>query len=206
MPGRERAARVAVRVALCLFRIVQEGLNNVDKHSGAREAEVTLTRTSGTLLVTIADSGRGFDEAAASVQGGLGLASMRERVQLVGGEMTLSIATWAARVIVRAPITEVSRRLPARLVASRDGYDAAPGPGRRGRAEWPRGLSKRRFVDTREAPELEEPVVCGNGRDCAARTVGPLRARRTSVSRDARQSAWGSCRVRRRTHCAGCAR
>ncbi len=51
-------------VALCLFRIVQEALNNVDKHSGAREAEVTLTGTSGALLVTIADSGRGFDEAA----------------------------------------------------------------------------------------------------------------------------------------------
>ena len=97
-------------LALCLFRIVQEALNNVDKHSGAREAKVTLTGTSGTLQVTIADSGRGFDEAAASVQGGLGLASMRERVQLVGGELTLqSQPGHGTRIIVRTPITEVEQ-------------------------------------------------------------------------------------------------
>ncbi|HVQ17309.1 MAG TPA: PAS domain-containing protein [Vicinamibacterales bacterium] len=97
-------------LALCLFRIVQEALNNVDKHSGAREAKVTLTGTSDTLLVTIADSGRGFDEAAASVHGGLGLASMRERVQFVGGELTLqSRPGYGTRIIVRAPITEVEQ-------------------------------------------------------------------------------------------------
>ena len=53
-------------VALCLFRVVQEGLNNVVKHSGAREARVTLTGTTDGLLLTIADSGRGFDATAAT--------------------------------------------------------------------------------------------------------------------------------------------
>jgi signal transduction histidine kinase len=76
-------------VALCLFRVLQEGLNNVVKHSGARECHVQLTGTGDALLLTIADAGRGFDEATATGQSGLGLASMRERLHLINGELTL---------------------------------------------------------------------------------------------------------------------
>ena len=50
-------ASLSPDVQLCLFRIVQEGLNNVVKHSGAREAQVTLSGTRDTLLLRIADSG-----------------------------------------------------------------------------------------------------------------------------------------------------
>jgi PAS domain S-box-containing protein len=93
-------------VALCLFRVVQEGLNNVVKHSGAPEARVTLTGTKGGLLLTIADSGRGFDAADATIRHGLGLASMRERVNLIGGELTVtSDASYGTTICVRVPIT-----------------------------------------------------------------------------------------------------
>ena len=92
-------------VALCLFRVVQEGLNNVVKHSGADQARVTLTGSDDVLLLTIADSGRGFAETAATDQAGVGLASMRERVHLAGGTFTLSSEPGlGVTIFVRMPI------------------------------------------------------------------------------------------------------
>ncbi len=91
-----------------MFRVAQEGLNNVIKHSGAREARVTLTGTNGELRLTIADSGRGFDASAAIDRHGLGLASMRERVHLIGGELTvMSDPGQGATIRVSVPIAEV---------------------------------------------------------------------------------------------------
>jgi signal transduction histidine kinase len=92
-------------VELCLFRIVQEGLTNVVKHSGAREARVTLTGTADALAVRIADLGRGFDLAAAADRDGLGLASMRERLRLIGGELRIhSITGRGTTIDARAPL------------------------------------------------------------------------------------------------------
>lgn len=101
-------------IALCLFRIVQEGLNNVVRHSGAREAHVTLMGTRDGLLLTIADSGRGFDEATATAQGGLGLASMRERMHLIGGELTLETHPGqGSTILARVPTTVVEGKAAA---------------------------------------------------------------------------------------------
>jgi signal transduction histidine kinase len=76
-------------VSLCLFRVLQESLQNSAKHSGARNLEARLWASSGQIHLTVQDSGRGFDLAAASGGAGLGLISMRERLKSVGG--TLSI-------------------------------------------------------------------------------------------------------------------
>ena len=75
--------------ALCLYRIAQEALGNVIKHSGGKGARVELRGTRDSLLLRIADDGVGFDPAAVSGKGRLGLVSMRERIQFIGG--TLSI-------------------------------------------------------------------------------------------------------------------
>jgi signal transduction histidine kinase len=92
-------------VALCLFRIVQEALNNVVKHSGAHKAEVTLKATGSELTVTIADFGHGFNPKAATRTGGVGLASMRERLRLLGGEFTLrSQPGQGTTIVARVPI------------------------------------------------------------------------------------------------------
>jgi signal transduction histidine kinase len=91
-------------VALCLFRIVQEGLNNVVKHSGVREAAVTLRGTRDGLLLVVADSGRGFDEKRVA-EASLGLLSMRERLRLIGGEFTMSSQPGQGTTIVaRVPL------------------------------------------------------------------------------------------------------
>ena len=75
-------------VALCLFRIVQEALQNLKKHSGAAKAEVKLRRTGNRILVSIRDEGKGFD-ARVNGEPGLGIRSMRERARLAGGHLKI---------------------------------------------------------------------------------------------------------------------
>jgi len=101
-------------VTVGLFRIVQEALTNVVKHSRACEAHVTLRATGEVLVLTILDRGRGFDEGGAALyRGGLGLASMRERLRLLDGEFTLrSQPGQGTTIVARVPIP-VFRSTPA---------------------------------------------------------------------------------------------
>jgi signal transduction histidine kinase len=86
--------RLPEAIELSIFRIVQEGLNNVWKHSGASQVCVTLNQASPRLLhLVIADDGTGlladFDMAALSRSGNYGLLGISERVALMGGRLTL---------------------------------------------------------------------------------------------------------------------
>jgi signal transduction histidine kinase len=71
-------------IALCLFRILQEGLRNVKKHSGASKAQVTLHTANAMIHLSISDDGKGFDVREIVNKQGLGLRSMQERARLVG--------------------------------------------------------------------------------------------------------------------------
>ena len=75
--------------ALCLYRVTQEALRNVLKHSGAKTAEVKLTGSREALQLYISDPGRGFDRKKAGAGVGLGLVSMEERVKLLRGSFDL---------------------------------------------------------------------------------------------------------------------
>jgi signal transduction histidine kinase len=77
---------VSPEIALCLFRIVQEALRNVQKHSGAAHAQVRIDKVDDTLHLSISDDGVGFDVNDGVDHQGLGLWSMRRRVRLVGGQ------------------------------------------------------------------------------------------------------------------------
>jgi PAS domain S-box-containing protein len=81
--------KVPQDISLCLFRVVQEALRNVVKHSRAAEVKVELTRHNQQIDLCISDAGAGFDPAFAKVDGGLGLISMRERLRLVGGHLSI---------------------------------------------------------------------------------------------------------------------
>jgi signal transduction histidine kinase len=72
-------------VSLCVFRIVQEGLRNLKKHSGAAKAQVQLRMSSERIVVTIRDEGLGFDLRDLGDREGLGIRSMEERAYLLGG-------------------------------------------------------------------------------------------------------------------------
>lgn len=73
--------------ALCLYRIAQEALQNVVKHSGAEQAAVALRRAQGVIELVIQDDGCGFDVDAVRGTESLGLIGMRERARLVHGHI-----------------------------------------------------------------------------------------------------------------------
>jgi PAS domain S-box-containing protein len=77
-------------VALTAYRIVQEGLRNVQKHSGATAARVYLNATELSLLIQIKDEGRGFNPADMNGRTGLGLISAEERTRLLGGKFWIT--------------------------------------------------------------------------------------------------------------------
>lgn len=96
---------VAPETGLCLFRVLQEALHNASKHSGAGRVEVQLREDSGEIHLVISDSGRGFDSETAMQGGGLGLVSMRERVQLVNGTIAVeSMLHGGTTIHVRVPL------------------------------------------------------------------------------------------------------
>jgi signal transduction histidine kinase/ABC-type uncharacterized transport system substrate-binding protein len=82
-------AGISGDVALCLFRILQEGLRNVKKHSGADRAEIQMDVTGDKLHLSISDRGRGFDSKVRSSQSGIGLRSMEERLRPLGGKLQI---------------------------------------------------------------------------------------------------------------------
>jgi PAS domain S-box-containing protein len=95
---------IAPDLALCLYRIVQEALHNVVKHSGADKASVQLTRDRDSLVLHIADPGAGFAPEEHD-RTGLGLVSMRERVHHLGGKLVIHSAPGSGtRIGVRVPL------------------------------------------------------------------------------------------------------
>jgi signal transduction histidine kinase len=89
--------------SLCMYRIVQEALHNVVKHSGATRASVRLVRRPDALELVVADTGRGFDKSGATH--GLGLTSMRQRAQLLSGDFTIHTSSRRGTCIyVRIPL------------------------------------------------------------------------------------------------------
>ena len=82
-------SRVSEDAALCLFRIAQEGLRNVKRHSGANEAEIRLEGVDETLHLSISDRGKGFDPNARSKKSGIGIRSMQERLRSLGGHLEI---------------------------------------------------------------------------------------------------------------------
>jgi PAS domain S-box-containing protein len=96
-------------VALAFLRLVQESLHNVAKHSGAKSVQVDLTGTSEEISLVVRDDGVGFDVKQLKTAQGLGLVSMRERANLIGGEFVIdstpSVGTW-----IRARVHIAGRR------------------------------------------------------------------------------------------------
>ena len=75
--------------SLCLYRVIQESLANVVRHSGSKNASVDLRAVNGTVAVTIADDGRGFDPGSLGTDRGMGIVSMRERLRMVHGSISI---------------------------------------------------------------------------------------------------------------------
>ena len=91
-------------VTLCLYRVVQEALQNALKHSGAREIIVHLRGDDAALTVSVIDDGAGFD-VSAKFGRGLGLVSMNERLEAIGGTLRIHSAPGqGTRLKIRVPV------------------------------------------------------------------------------------------------------
>ncbi len=92
--------------AIHVYRIVQEGINNILKHAGATDATVTLGVVDSTVRLTIKDNGRGFTREPGNVPGGFGLVGISERARVLGGTATVeSAAGSGTTLVVVIPVT-----------------------------------------------------------------------------------------------------
>jgi PAS domain S-box-containing protein len=98
-------AAVPKEISLCLFRVLQEALQNAVRHSGAQGFAVEVHGAQDGIRLTVSDSGIGFDWRHAINDRGLGLISMRERLRLVNGELSIqSEPGRGTTVLARVPL------------------------------------------------------------------------------------------------------
>jgi signal transduction histidine kinase len=97
-------------VEIALFRIVQEGLTNIHRHSGSVSAAVRLTRQADRVVLQVRDSGRGIGPALLSTSSddfrslGVGIPGMRQRIRQLGGELRISSSSRGTIVTATVPV------------------------------------------------------------------------------------------------------
>jgi two-component system, NarL family, sensor kinase len=104
------AGRLPEATELVLFRVLQESLTNVHRHSGAKRADVSLQTVGGQVILRVRDYGKGMP--AAVVQslredgsgGGVGLAGMTERIREIGGRLDINSSASGTEVVARVPV------------------------------------------------------------------------------------------------------
>lgn len=104
-------------LATTLFRISQEAVNNIERHAGARSAQIVLTVGEGQMRLLVEDDGKGFDPQRASWDAvelqRLGLLGMRERAELLGGQVRIDSAPGkGTRLEVTIPLGETRGKNP----------------------------------------------------------------------------------------------
>jgi signal transduction histidine kinase len=95
---------------VAIFRIVQESLTNVTRHSGARRVEIRVSRGEGNVIVEVCDNGRGFDLESAKRKKSFGLVGMRERAAALAGDINItSVPGQGTSVCVSIPVRRNGR-------------------------------------------------------------------------------------------------
>ena len=125
---------------LCLFRIAQECLTNIHRHSGSSTALIRLWRTPGEIKMEVSDAGRGIDpeiesKIASGESAGVGLRGMQERVNQIGGTLGIHSNGKGLSVVVTLPLTEEA-------VSSDDSKTHNPDDEYEGRREETKPLSR----------------------------------------------------------------
>ena len=130
--------RLSAEVEITLFRVAQEALSNVRKHAGPTRVRIRLRRRSNRLEVEIRDWGRGFappDGPATSSGEHVGLTSMRERMDLLGGQLRIKSAPGRGTTVLAVlPLPPDSRIAAAAEPAPKLSREVKPGRPRRTRS------------------------------------------------------------------------
>jgi signal transduction histidine kinase len=96
---------ITKEVAICFYRVLQEGLRNVARHADTKKAQVSLYGKDDSIYLAIKDQGTGFDPKDTKSKLGLGLVSMQERMRLIRGEIAIESQLGKGTVInAQAPL------------------------------------------------------------------------------------------------------
>jgi signal transduction histidine kinase len=106
--------RMPKDIELALFRVLQEGLTNIHRHSGSKSATVRISYGSGQVSLVLQDFGKGISEATleefrkTSTGSGIGLAGMKERIAELGGSLDIESGERGTTVLVRVPLPSLA--------------------------------------------------------------------------------------------------
>jgi signal transduction histidine kinase len=101
----ELPSAIPREAASCLYRVVQESLQNIARHSGAKRVSVSISVKKNALAVSITDDGSGFELEEARGRGGLGLIGMEERTRLANGKLSITARKGhGTRISVAVPL------------------------------------------------------------------------------------------------------
>lgn len=109
----EDFGRLPRELETAIFRIVQECLTNVHRHSGSSEARIAIARSKGEVQVEVKDAGKGIpeekqEELANAGMPGVGITGMRERIRQLGGSLEIHSDGKGTNVLVRLPVAAAS--------------------------------------------------------------------------------------------------
>ena len=109
LPRNETGPEISDDIALCVYRILQESLTNIRRHSKAKNVNISLVFTSTGLELSVSDDGVGFDMAELGEMRGWGLEGMQERASLVNGTVEVrSVQDRGTSIVFQVPITSLS--------------------------------------------------------------------------------------------------
>jgi signal transduction histidine kinase len=107
---RDGAGRLPEATELVLFRVLQESLTNVHRHSGAKRADVSLQTAGNHVILRVRDYGNGMPPAVLQnlreegSSGGVGLAGMTERIREIGGRLEINSSAIGTEIVARVPV------------------------------------------------------------------------------------------------------
>ena len=189
---------------IIIYRIIQESVNNVVKHAGAREGRVAVRSHESHVEITVRDDGRGFVPAAATAGaapgGGFGLKGLAERVQMLGGTHTIDSGPGRGTTVT----VRIGVSTRARAGSGETGHGTRhPHPDRRRSPDLPTGVAAGHRADSRASPSSPRPRTaigrsnaCGRETSrsrcstspCRSRTALPSRARPANTASRPRSS------------------
>jgi signal transduction histidine kinase len=106
----DEVGRLQPDMETALFRVVQEGLTNIHRHSGSPRAVLSLFMEKGEVILRIQDQGRGIPELSPGTQTvifpGVGIPGMRQRLNQLGGQLEIESNRYGTTVTARAPVLE----------------------------------------------------------------------------------------------------
>ena len=105
-PDRIAGALLSAPEKICVFRFIQEALNNAYRHASGQGQAVDVDLRDGRLAVAVSDAGPGFDPATVRADG-LGLAGLKERVESIGGQFEMQTSPAGTRALITLNVEEL---------------------------------------------------------------------------------------------------